>query len=96
MEQALAFGASRREAGGEIVKAGVRAALERLVALIGGPGLLLLPPLAAGLVLSGVPLMQVLPPPDCYRVLLQCALSLAAGNGVGAGSGIPGELRSCW
>ncbi len=59
VEQALAFGASRREAGGAIVKAGVRAALECLVALVGGPGLLLLPALAAGLVLSGLPPMQV-------------------------------------
>lgn len=55
----MAFGASRREAGGAIVKAGGRAALERLVALVGGPGLLLLPALAAGLVLSGLPPMQV-------------------------------------
>lgn len=59
VEQLLAFGASRQEAGGAAVRAGVRAALERQVALTGGPGLLLLPPLAAGLVLAGLPLLQV-------------------------------------
>lgn len=59
VEQWLAFGASRQEAGGAAVRAGMEAALERLVALTGGPGLLLLPPLAAGLVLAGLPLMQV-------------------------------------
>lgn len=38
----------------------MRAALQRQVALTGGPGLMLLPPLAAGLVLAGLPLLQVL------------------------------------
>lgn len=59
MEQALACGASRREAGQAVVKAGVRAALERLMQHTGGPGLLLLPALAAGLLLAGVPPMLV-------------------------------------
>lgn len=57
VEQALAFGASRREAGQAVVKAGVRAALERLMQHMSGPGLLLLPALAAGLLLAGVPPM---------------------------------------
>ena len=58
VEQLLAFGASRREAGGRVVRAGIHAALERQVTLTGSPGLLLLPPLAAGLVFAGVPLLQ--------------------------------------
>lgn len=59
MERALACGASRHEAGQAVVRAGVRAALERLVQHTSGPGLLLLPALAAGLLLAGVPPMLV-------------------------------------
>ena len=59
VERALAFGASRHEAGKVIVKLGVRAALQRLMQHTGGPGLLLLPALAAGLLLAGVPPMLV-------------------------------------
>ena len=59
IEQALAFGASRRDAGRPISAAGARAALERLVGLTGGPGLLLLPALGAGLLLAGVPPLRV-------------------------------------
>lgn len=59
VEQMLAFGASRHEAGQVVVKAGVRAALQRLMQHTGSPGLLLLPALAAGLLLAGVPPMLV-------------------------------------
>lgn len=59
VERALAFGASRHEAGKVVVKLGVRAALQRLMQHTGGPGLLLLPALAAGLLLAGVPPMLV-------------------------------------
>jgi ABC-type iron transport system FetAB permease component len=60
VERALAFGASRHEAGKVVVKLGVRAALQRLMQHTGGPGLLLLPALAAGLLLAGVPPMLVM------------------------------------
>ena len=76
MEQALAFGASRSEAGRAVIKAGVVAALERLMSHAGGPGLLLLPALAAGLLLAGVPPLLVrLSLKDCCRVLLLELLS---------------------
>lgn len=41
------------------MKAGVRVALQRLMQHTSGPGLLLLPALAAGLLLAGVPPMLV-------------------------------------
>lgn len=71
VERALAFGASRHEAGKVIVKLGVRAALQRLMQHTGGPGLLLLPALAAGLLLAGVPPTLV----SYHRNAMQCVRS---------------------
>ncbi len=79
VEQSLAFGATRREAGRAVVKAGAHAALECLMSYAGGPGLLLLPALAAGLLLAGVPPLLVRDTADgCEEFLTDSASQLAS------------------